>query len=530
MKKSFILLSLSMVSLISCGSMFKNTPWSWDESTKNYAINYCLLIGQLDHNDSMYRTRGTREILGTRVDKKYQKANFNLEDVKQGEIELGEGRQKHKFKVNELESLEQKSLAGATWDPITANTTTATWINKHDKHITMFVSNNDGMAKGAMHAYNWKRGMPIFGYDSNTSTLELMNEGESIYGTIDSNTPGQCLAASVLIRNILNASEKKMEYAKNGNPRSLIEKMWEDEQKPYNPIYEGFQYDEQGYATEAGTEIGGHIDITYGSGYVHSTVTFDGCLNKDLTNPSFDEENKPSHHAILLKNRTVTKYSERLKNKGIDDSAVDVDYFFKEKDGKKVALKSPELFEKAEGNNVDNPIKPNELKSAKICQTWYSKTDDFFTGNMNPLFDVTNPKLGLAVDYPVEGDGADEKVILDSLDAVLKHAGATDEPKAFLINPVQQSNSIRYIENIASAYNLKEQDDWSKRSDIPVVFWNRQPTDAVGKISTDEVMNNKYFKYTYYVGFDAKQGGELQGKMIKAWLDKTYSETNGGNK
>lgn len=503
----FLLSSLAIVTLTSCGILTKHT-WSWKASTSdNTKINYCLLIGQIDHNDSMYRTRGVRQTLDTRVEEKYQKDNFNLEGVKQGHIKLGEGTAHEKeFEVNELESLEQKSFAGATWDPITANATTGTWIGKHGKNITAFVSNNDGMAEGAIKAFNWYNGMPIFGYDANMSTLKLINQ-DKIMGTIDSNTAGQCLVTSVIIRNIYNAS-------KSGK----IKEMWEKDKTPYNPIYEGFQYDDEEYATEAGTEVRGHNEISYGTGYVHSTVTFDGCLNKDLTNPSFDDANKPSHHAILLKNRTVTK---DVYTKDVDPSAIPTNFFFNTETGE--ALKPKEIYDNAEGSKVDNPVKPDaQTDAVRTWQSWYSDTDTFFSGNMDPYFAITqaNDMFNLAI-TPAKSNGADESKNLDALSAVLTK-GEAERPNAFLINPVQQPNSIQYITRIADAYKLKEEDDWSKRSDIPVIFWNRQPTNLHGAISTEDVMNNKYFKYTYYIGFDAKQGGELQGQMVKAWLNKQY--------
>lgn len=520
MKKRLLApLSLVTIALTSCG-LLENAPWSWEKSTSGFKINYCLLIGQIDHNDSMYRTRGTREILDTRVDEQYQLANFNLEGVKQGKIKLNNPEEGYEydpsintqeFTVNELESLEQKSFSGATWDPITANGTAATWINKHDKNITLFVSNNDGMAEGAMKAYNWKKYMPIFGYDSNMSTLKIMKEeNSSIKGTIDSNTVGQCLATSVIIRNIYEAS-------KSGK----IKDMWEKGKKPYNPIYEGFQYDDQDYADEAGVAKGEHKELTYGNGYVHSTVTFDGCLNNDLIN------NDESHHAILLKNRSVTNEAYASD---IDPSAIDTNYFFAE-DGE-TPLEAPELYEKAEGDEVkdNNPVKVSGLTELAIWQSWYSKTDTFFTGNMNPYFERTqSPSMFNLVVNPAPGDGADEKVVLDQLDAALGR-GKDKGPQAFLINPVQQANSLQYITKIADKYGIKEQENWIDRSDIPIIFWNRQPTDIQGNISSKDVMNNKYFKYTYYIGFDAKQGGELQGQMIKSWLNKTYIENAKGGK
>lgn len=52
--------------------------------------------------------------------------------------------------------------------------------------------------------------------------------------------------------------------------------------------------------------------------------------------------------------------------------------------------------------------------------------------------------------------------------------------------------------------------------DKPVVFYNRQPSNS----STGELdMNTLNFnKDTYYVGFDAQQGGELQGQMIVDYI------------
>lgn len=520
-RRAFVIpISLATIALTSCG-LFENAPWSWKKSTEGYKINYCLLIGQIDHNDSMYRTRGTREILDTRVDKRHQKANFNLEDVKKGKIKLNEenteeGKRYYpydptvdekEFTVTELESLEQKSFSGATWDPITANGTAATWINKHDKNITMFVSNNDGMAEGAMKAYNWKKNMPIFGYDSNMSTLKIMKEKDSsIKGTIDSNTVGQCLVTSVIIRNIYEA-------AKSGK----IDAMWKNGNQVYNPIYEGFQYDDKAYADEAGVSVGGNKELSYGHGYVHSTVTFDGCLNNDLVN------NPKSHHAILLKNRSVTNEEY---TRTIDPSYISTNYFFDE-DGV-TPLGTDDLYKKAEGEKVakdkEHIISVSGLSKLSIWQSWYSKTDTFFTGNMNPYFERTQSPSMFNLDVnPAPGDGADEKVVLDQLDAALGR-GKEQGPQAFLINPVQQANSLQYITKIAKAYGIKEEKDWGNRSNIPIIFWNRQPTDIQGNISSEDVMNNKYFKYTYYVGFDAKQGGELQGQMIRSWLNKTYIE------
>ena len=53
--------------------------------------------------------------------------------------------------------------------------------------------------------------------------------------------------------------------------------------------------------------------------------------------------------------------------------------------------------------------------------------------------------------------------------------------------------------------------------DKPLVWYNRQPSNS----STGELDKTalNFNKDTYYVGFDANQGAELQGEMV---LDRTY--------
>lgn len=54
--------------------------------------------------------------------------------------------------------------------------------------------------------------------------------------------------------------------------------------------------------------------------------------------------------------------------------------------------------------------------------------------------------------------------------------------------------------------------------DKPLVFFNRQPSDpTTGDIQMD-IMN--WNDKTYYVGFDAAGGGDVQGKLITDWLSK----------
>ena len=53
-------------------------------------------------------------------------------------------------------------------------------------------------------------------------------------------------------------------------------------------------------------------------------------------------------------------------------------------------------------------------------------------------------------------------------------------------------------------------------ADKPLVWYNRQPSNSsTGELDMDALNFNKD---TYYVGFDANQGAELQGQMIKEGL------------
>ena len=58
--------------------------------------------------------------------------------------------------------------------------------------------------------------------------------------------------------------------------------------------------------------------------------------------------------------------------------------------------------------------------------------------------------------------------------------------------------------------------------DKPLVWFNRQPSNS----STGELDKNalNFNKDTYYVGFDAKQGAELQGTMVKEYIEKNIDK------
>ena len=64
----------------------------------------------------------------------------------------------------------------------------------------------------------------------------------------------------------------------------------------------------------------------------------------------------------------------------------------------------------------------------------------------------------------------------------------------------------------------KEEGTALANKDKPLVWFNRQPSNSsTGELDTNALNFNKD---TYYVGFDANQGAELQGQMVKEYIEK----------
>ena len=59
--------------------------------------------------------------------------------------------------------------------------------------------------------------------------------------------------------------------------------------------------------------------------------------------------------------------------------------------------------------------------------------------------------------------------------------------------------------------------------DKPLVWFNRQPSNS----STGELDKTalNFNKDTYYVGFDANQGAEVQGQMVKDYIEKNIDKS-----
>ena len=60
--------------------------------------------------------------------------------------------------------------------------------------------------------------------------------------------------------------------------------------------------------------------------------------------------------------------------------------------------------------------------------------------------------------------------------------------------------------------------------DKPLVWFNRQPSNSsTGELDTTAL---NYNKDTYYVGFDANQGAEVQGQMVKEYIEKNIDKVD----
>ena len=172
-------------------------------------IGYVLAIGDIGHNDSIARTRGTRKALGTAVEKDgnvvSDPAGVNTDGsssvVQDATIDV-DGKT---YTIRELASQEMKNQTGATWDAATAGNTLQSWTSSFGDQIDVVVSNNDGMGMSMFNAWSAAEGVPTFGYDANSDAVAAIAGGYA--GTISQNPAVQAYLTLRLIRNILDGVE-----------------------------------------------------------------------------------------------------------------------------------------------------------------------------------------------------------------------------------------------------------------------------------------------------------------------------------
>ena len=433
--KNKLIISLFACAILSVSACSSYSDWN-QVGTSN-TINYCLLIGQIDHTDSSETTLGLRTELGTR-DLQHIKINPNTENPIANE-NFYEDTHGIKYRLVELEHAEQKSISGVPWDQQTANETTTLWINKHyanswidlegkkrsGQSISLFVSNNDGMAMGAIGSVRWVKGMPIFGYGANTDALLKVKSGE-LFGTLDPGTTGQAAGIYMVTRNLID-----------------------------HPEYTTAEATTHGFGEQNATSYG----------YVKSEFQpFDTATN-----------------AMLSNNVKVTKDN--------------VDMFY----GKSILTRLEE----------NERIERDTTKTTKdsIYQSYYSGTDNFLNSSMKPLFENLSEKFNLTV-TSTYGNGNDEAQALDNLNTNLTKGKIY---KAFLLNLVRTTSAKLYLDAI---YNVYQENGIVN---VPIIFWNRQPTNEMNQVDLKS-MHDERFKHILFVGYAARQGGAMQGKMIREYV------------
>ena len=170
-------------------------------------IGYVLAVGDIGHNDSIARTRGTRKALGTAVEKDGNivsdpigtNTDGTSDLVVDGKVTADDGKE---YIIRELASQEMKNQSGATWDAATAGNALQSWSSSFGDQIDVIVSNNDGMGMSMFNAWSKDNNVPTFGYDANSDAVAAIGEGYG--GTISQNPAVQAYLTLRLLRNVFD--------------------------------------------------------------------------------------------------------------------------------------------------------------------------------------------------------------------------------------------------------------------------------------------------------------------------------------
>lgn len=156
------------------------------------------------------------------------------------------------------------------------------------------------------------------------------------------------------------------------------------------------------------------------------------------------------------------------------------------------------------GSKRDAGVTQTKAASKKILVTVYNSADNFLSSSYVPALKYYAGLLNLNLTF-IQGDGQNEAGILDNLNNLDTYDG-------YAFNMVKTNSGSEYIKKLGTA-----------NADKPLVWYNRQPSDPTTGIIDMVSMN--YNAKTYYVGFDAAGGGDVQGKMITNYLaTKTKAE------
>ncbi len=166
-------------------------------------IGYVLCIGDVGHNDSKARTEGIRRALGT------WDGSTDPGEAKEGSVSVGGTT----YKVVELEGKAMTGTDGSTWNANAATDAMGLWATQYGTQIDLVISNNDGMALGALQASNYPAGVPVFGYDANPGVPEDIGAG-IVSGTVSQNVDAQATATLQVLRNLMDGLTGEDVYTK----------------------------------------------------------------------------------------------------------------------------------------------------------------------------------------------------------------------------------------------------------------------------------------------------------------------------
>ena len=229
-------------------------------------IGYVLAIGDIGHNDSIARTRGVRNALGTAVEANGAtdstpvgtNTDGSATVVQDGTLEVNGTT----YTVRELASQEMKNSAGATWDAATAGNAINTWSASFGDSIDVVVSNNDGMGMSMFNAWSKDNGVPTFGYDANSDAVAAIAEGYG--GTISQHADVQAYLTLRVLRNALDGVDINTGISTAddaGNVLSESEYVYNEEERSF-------------YALNVAVTADNYVD------YLDSTVTFAAVSNQ----------------------------------------------------------------------------------------------------------------------------------------------------------------------------------------------------------------------------------------------------------
>jgi ABC-type sugar transport system substrate-binding protein len=173
-------------------------------------IGYVLAIGDIGHNDSIARTRGIRQALGTGVAVDGEIDPSPAETNVDGSSSVVQDGEIGGLTVRELASHEMKNPSGATWDAAAAESTIGIWTSSFGDQIDMIVSNNDGMGMAMFHAWSKEESVPTFGYDANSDAVAAIAEGYA--GTISQHADVQAYLTLRVLRNALLCRRNRLLY------------------------------------------------------------------------------------------------------------------------------------------------------------------------------------------------------------------------------------------------------------------------------------------------------------------------------